>query len=1536
MTISISDFPNEIRANIEPLLHAVGLVDQHGDLDFNNWSLDKALGVFEEYERTEQLILFIESMFGSSAKTVYRETNSGILSLSPASGYRAEKWFEVAGDLNWSAFVTVHNEKSGSDNIVELGIGVILQSMQIGNNGPLLDMMLSVPLIGIVGNATSITTDFLLLDSTAPTSRIALAAELRPDDVGGRFTAIGMSAQSIGLRSAIGTSNGDLELEIFIKDLATNPTGPGSDLVIDLVNLVSGGGSSGNSILQTLLSILPSDSQLVMDILPMIGIIESDWHSAQGSTTTWPTIDILDLISNIGDLNYVKGAIGSWLTDMTQNDVAKQWFFHLFRLIKGVSASMNDISGDLTKSSPLSLKLITLNANAESALELHVLLARWTAPDGSDMLDIGFKASFGKEFGSDIEVEGGITAWVASIPISGSAPLDILPSFDLDLIVSSHDDSTSPELVNVVLDDDGGPLSNLNLSIMRARLGLKLELSGDLTPLIELHDVSIGDHDFPVIDLSSGSAILSALESTLDPIRDAVSDALADGGILQWIGSLFGLVAPKNYPLRKVGPIFVEGATYAENDMISHSEGEGLPDRAYLVTAGGVAPTGAGGPTQEIDSFTIDGTGPTFKYLGANTGTWETCDANDKRIAYIDLLRDPLDALRDYHRKLLDDATFSHRGESHCAWAFVFEAFSNLVNTALAPVVDIPAPQMVDELIVQGDGSELHPWKCYVGGDMELPSFKLSAQCEDGAGTEKELTIGLGIDLSLVMLAPDVHLSTSLEIDAIQITLPDVASTDPVSCSLLTGIEIRGKIHDALLNGPIRDGAPTPMPLAIHQGSGLMLSLYGVTIGLAWKSGKGFGWKTIIHDPRIGSVAPNFRKLLTDHLDNDPIQMAGFRWTGSKVKGPFRHSVSPALSDFNDAMGEPLPSPITINEAGDTYDIHWHFLGFDAPEIVYDSWDGLSGLIGEDPEDLITIPPGGSALHEEGVRMLIGNIMAGYGGAIGFFTTCFFQINPHLMHLDLAEHVRSNGLSLDITSYTPPSLPRSWKAIHPTSDGRFGLGPLSIPYDWPEIGNGDNSGWVDFVNNPVDSIQKFIIKVFSGISAGGEPFALAGMRWIQGLLNGVIPDLSKPDLSWPRNGSTVTIPPFPTEVSGAGTHKNPWSISMPVHEIGKNLEFLVWLDPDGPEDARPMQYALASESDELTRLLEEDSLNPMNIDTSLLQNNWAVEVATILQKIAQYDGRVKQALGGASIDRVATDLANFDGFLKSGDGVSNTNSQLGLMNDGISTNQELGGMASHSELVNNQKIISEVSNFIGAYSPDGWDVADGFINEFVEDPGGNGMQANPTTEKCQVILLSHLSEQDRWTKLIETIQDSAYLGNPLTPADLFNWNDSSTANIASISISPMNGLGNGPIQIVKLSKRSFPNSGESVSQVMESEINRTLDIIIQRPDFKYLIVAESFAGSIIADRIMHLEGNGATLDDKILGLMTIGSPHEQLSTADYIPDSIRRAAHMIRALVKTTAIDSEQTDEMMTINRLRTLVHTIDDVLDIDERWYHE
>ena len=55
MTISIepTDFGQDIIDSVTPILGALGLLDANGSLDVNGWNLEKALGVFGTYERTE-------------------------------------------------------------------------------------------------------------------------------------------------------------------------------------------------------------------------------------------------------------------------------------------------------------------------------------------------------------------------------------------------------------------------------------------------------------------------------------------------------------------------------------------------------------------------------------------------------------------------------------------------------------------------------------------------------------------------------------------------------------------------------------------------------------------------------------------------------------------------------------------------------------------------------------------------------------------------------------------------------------------------------------------------------------------------------------------------------------------------------------------------------------------------------------------------------------------------------------------------------------------------------------------------------------------------------------------------------------------------------------------------------------------------------------------------------------------------------------------------------------------------------------------
>ena len=99
-------------------------------------------------------------------------------------------------------------------------------------------------------------------------------------------------------------------------------------------------------------------------------------------------------------------------------------------------------------------------------------------------------------------------------------------------------------------------MANLSVIIESAKLGVKLSRSRDIDPVVELLNVTIGDSPshqfFPKVDLVSGDGVMDALSGVLDAILNTISDVLAQNNVLQWLGSLVGLVAPRGYPFRYI------------------------------------------------------------------------------------------------------------------------------------------------------------------------------------------------------------------------------------------------------------------------------------------------------------------------------------------------------------------------------------------------------------------------------------------------------------------------------------------------------------------------------------------------------------------------------------------------------------------------------------------------------------------------------------------------------------------------------------------------------------------------------------------------------------------------------------------------------------------------------------------------------------------------------------------------------------------------------------------------------------------------
>ena len=756
LTIEPNDFGQDIIDSMTPLLGAIGLLDSNGNLDVNNWSLDKALGVFGTYERTE-LILNLLSGYLAQPTYVLRERSTGLIVDSgelPSSETREEEWFAISQGEGWSVNLTVCHEQlsdfqfhssfssTDSPHRIELGIGIHLDDMVFTLNSG--DMILSghlgIPIIEVMnkelGGSYEVdsndvpTIEFERLiwcDPGTPLSRTALSLKLRPSQ--GRFGASAPSAEAIALRTAFGKETGSgnndgLVATLYLLDFIAKPNDLGGELKVDLVDMVSGGLSGVlDQIIPALVEMLPDGAQTIVEnVLPMIGLLDSDWSSwtgAPGAEPDWPRIDVMALIDDLDDLSAVWARIRSFLLSLPDPPVATQWLSHLYNLIFAGTPPVGAIEGSCTRQDPISLRLVST-----PQLSVKLLIALWQDTDGTTLLDVGVRAAADRDVGTDVNVEGGMTVWIASIPLTGGRSITFIPELTADFLIQGQ--GTDP-LLQASAGNDGSPLANLQIKIEKARLGVSIARDGSIDPLVELLEVTIGappdDQYYPVIDLTSGASVMQALEGALQAVLNLVSDSLATHPVLQWIGSLVGLVAPRGYPFRRVDEEYGYGVTYEKGQLVFHL------DKVYEVTVAGTSPGTGHEPTHSGGTEVVVDSGPLkFLHLGDNTPIWETNDTSDKRISLLDLVQNPLDTISDYHRTLLDDDSFDYDGEVRTAWVYVFEALGNLVNTGLAPLMKIESPEMphTNQTLVTGSGTETNPWRILVANDGELPNFSLA------------------------------------------------------------------------------------------------------------------------------------------------------------------------------------------------------------------------------------------------------------------------------------------------------------------------------------------------------------------------------------------------------------------------------------------------------------------------------------------------------------------------------------------------------------------------------------------------------------------------------------------------------------------------------------------------------------------------------------------------------------------------------------------------------------------------------------------
>ena len=107
---------------------------------------------------------------------------------------------------------------------------------------------------------------------------------------------------------------------------------------------------------------------------------------------------------------------------------------------------------------------------------------------------------------------------------------------------------------------------------------------------------------------------------------------------------------------------------------------------------------------------------------------------------------------------------------------------------------------------------------------------------------------------------------------------------------------------------------------------------------------------------------------------------------------------------------------------------------------------------------------------------------------------------------DLGPLLRGNGF--EMPKFDLPNLPEAWKLSLGLNSNSLGMGPFSLPFDWPEI------DWNVLLTDPFGALKTFFINLFNGNSKSGQPFALPALRWLWGLFTASLPDLRLPDFGW--------------------------------------------------------------------------------------------------------------------------------------------------------------------------------------------------------------------------------------------------------------------------------------------------------------------------------------------------------------------------------------------------------------------------------------
>ena len=782
--------------------------------------------------------------------------------------------------------------------------------------------------------------------------------------------------------------------------------------------------------------------------------------------------------------------------------------------------------------------------------------------------------------------------------------------------------------------------------------------------------------------------------------------------------------------------------------------------------------------------------------------------------------------------------------------------------------------------ILLGDGTPSSPWRTIIGDGESIPGFNIFSFVEptETLGVNR-LSLGIGSLISIIQLNEDLHLEANVDLCIISFDLSEVSVSDvPANATLISSIKCGLKLHDAITNlGDANNGVGKQISLPSF--GDLMFTIDAFSLDFGWMSGDGFGVKFTIHSPRIGSVVPDFTHLQSQLQSVKELRK--FNWSKGRLNGP-HGSVSPDLGSFEDMSSVDFDSPMPTNINFETEDgtqssaiVNWQFNGLACPEFGFDTRIGLFGLIDSTGTQncFIDLDSNQSIISNEGVQMIIGQILAHKGGRVGFMISLLLGVDPHLLFTELEDYIEDDieYVGIESLNWHP-----DWLSSYPRRNGAYGLGIFSLPYDWPCI------NWADFCNEPFLELNRWFVEVVKNSSFSGEPFVLPLLRWIYGLMSNLTPDLSQWDLGWHSEVNAVTgrvqiqEPQLPYDVRGQGTYEQPWKV-MIGSTPNTSIDLIIWMGPEGPTNFIPGPHVYSAVGSERLFLLEDEvnEIDPVSLNYEF-PNDWHYKCADILIRLSEYSERTKSAVGGLSRQRLSKLLMTFDQLMKTSDGFSSLESQTGAFSTSIETSSNVSVSPRHSS-PHGEKVLDECESAILEWLPSDWDPVTG----------------NSASGKYTLVLLSSSVSSlysELWTPLIQRIK-SVHSIQDINSILSFDWSNLSQSTGASIPSAYQNPQG---IVSVNLSSSNELNGNYEPTPVMINQIQ----LLIQKYSSngtKCLIIAHS--KRVEVNRM--IDSNSISEHD-VCGLLTINSPHHGTLENSVERRDINEMLHYLSTLVTVT------------------------------------